>query len=208
MQWKETYANGSAHWEMGYQSYNQPETRSTFQVYHARPDVSCIWATEAEFYLTPQDDPSKLPQSYYYTWDLKATDRNGREIPLHWQPHIGDPAGMSIMCDVSLSNNCRNFKATELSYIPYYDSCPRGYSRAWNAQCAAECGCNNLDGTPKVTCDYCCMRSANGCQRSNGPTPATTTRQVVRGRAPPPRLQERPQLQVPALSKGGAAYTL
>eukprot|EP01063_Lacrimia_lanifica_P021316 TRINITY_DN28610_c0_g1_i1.p1 TRINITY_DN28610_c0_g1~~TRINITY_DN28610_c0_g1_i1.p1 ORF type:complete len:317 (+),score=113.59 TRINITY_DN28610_c0_g1_i1:52-1002(+) len=172
MQWKGLLKNGSAHWEMGYRALNNPATQSTFQVYHEQGNVSTIWATEAEFYLDPAENPTKLPRSNYYTWGYKATSRSGKDVPLSWVPKENEPTAMRVACNETIRSGNASFLATELSYVPFHNGCEEGYARTWNAACAAPCGCNNADGSPKIVCDYCCRQTADGCDRAAGPTPA------------------------------------
>jgi len=171
MQYIKTYTNGSHLWEMGYNSYNYPSTRSTFYVYREGSYVSNIWATEAEFYLDPANETNydKLPLSYYYTWNLSVITSDGKNYKLNWQTHIGNENGNRVNCSFAVNNNNALFVGTQLIYPPYNNGCSDGYSRKWNYACQTFCGCNNVDGTPKIECDYCCIND-NGCKRENGPS--------------------------------------
>jgi len=169
MQYLLTYSNGSTQWEMGFQSYNYPETRNIFMVYRGPSAVTKIWATESEFYLNPADPSNqpKLPQSSFYIWDIKIFNKNGQQITQRWTPVIDQPTGNHVECQWS---NANGFNGTKLSFPPYNDGCnTAGFSRDWNYGCQSYCGCNNLDGTPKVTCDWCCAVINDQCFRMNGP---------------------------------------
>ena len=172
MQYIKTYSNnGSQHWEMGYQSYNNKSLSNKFQIYNNDDYPRVIWATEAEFYIDSSDPANfdKLPSSGFYTWDLHAYKDDGSEYPLKWTTTNADPQpGKSVDCDV----NVLGTTGTKITF-PNNNGCDTsGYSRDWNSHCADYCGCNNNDGTAKVECDYCCHydRLSSSCDRENGPT--------------------------------------
>ena len=74
---------------------------STFLVYREWQDPVVLWATEAEFYLDSSDPSNypKLPQSDFYTWDLKATLASGAQIPLKWESYGNAGAGdIQVQC--------------------------------------------------------------------------------------------------------------
>eukprot|EP01084_Bolivina_argentea_P167704 290997_1 len=171
MQYIETYKNGSQHWEMGYESYNNPKISSKLQVYREGHNPECFWATESEFYLNSSDpnNYSKLPSSYFYTWNLYAfTNMNNQSVKLNWTPHNSEAAsGNRVNCSYPVLNGI----GTRLIFGPYNNGCTtKGYSRDWNEACQSYCGCNNDDGTKKVQCDYCCFNSNGSCKREAGPT--------------------------------------
>jgi hypothetical protein len=70
-------------------------------VYREEQDPVVLWATEAEFYLDSSDPSNypKLPQSDFYTWDLKATLASGAQIPLKWKSYGNAGAGdIQVQC--------------------------------------------------------------------------------------------------------------
>jgi len=170
-QYIETFANGSQWWIMGYHSLNQPNTTSTFNVYRVSQNVQSIWATSLQFYLNISDPANfqKLPRSYFYTWNLKITLSNGNLVTQNWFPSGGN--SYLLNCSYDTINNGVLLKGTRIVYPPYSDGCSVPYSRTWNYGCSGYCGCNNeADGTPKISCDYCCAIINGYCYRESGPT--------------------------------------
>lgn len=110
--------NGTEHWDMHWNVKGHPLRGSTFRVVNEQHDPACFWATEAEFYLNTTDPSNwaKLPASPYYTWDLKATTADGKDLPLIWTTHGDNPGGGDIRVNCSSAGSFSMASGTTLKF--------------------------------------------------------------------------------------------
>jgi hypothetical protein len=187
MDYRETFANGTRRWDMSWRAVNGGQS-SVFPVFWESKDVISIWSTEAEFYLDPTlpANHAKLPQSPAYTWALRATDDEGRDFPLMWSAHGSDARAITVDCNVTVAAGSTQFERAQV--LAFADGgCSDGFSRSFNFGCQSYCGCTNPDGSPKISCDYCC-KANSACHREKGPSvtrdapqPANANNATTRG---------------------------